>query len=142
VAQIKAVLTSDELASATRNCETVKRLTPNKAAIGASWTSEYNRPYLEGMPPFFLFAFESQLTLETVIQRADPLDAVFLLDRGVALRSTPGGWPMLSDERTLQDGWVVDAHPDEVLGVLLAWLSLVMPRHEFQVSPLVPYLTD
>jgi hypothetical protein len=90
---------------------------------------------VEGIPPFFLVAFESQLTLETVAQRAHPIDAVFLLDRGVALRSIAGGWPMLSDERVVEGGWVREAQPDEVLGVLLAWLSLVMPRYEFQVSP-------
>jgi hypothetical protein len=141
VAQIKAVLTSDELASATANCESVKRLTPTMEGVGASWESEYNAPFAQGIPPFFLFAFGSQLTLGTIAERAAPMDGVFLLDRGVALRSIPGGWPMLSDERHVEVDWVVDEQPDQVLAVLLAWLSLVMPHHDFRVSPLLPYIT-
>ena len=139
-AQVKMNLTSDELRSATTNCASVKRLTPTMASVASTWRSDFNEPFLRGMPPFFLFAFESQLTLQTVAERAEALDGIFLLDRGVALRSTPAGWPLLSDNQHDDGRWVADEQPDRVLAVLVAWLSLVMPHHDFGESPLLPYL--
>ena len=92
-------------------------------------------------PPWFLFAFESQLSLNTILDKvrasrpADApevnymLDAVFALDRGwcINLGDGCGSFAIMGDDGNRLAGWVA-RESNNVLFDFLAWLSLVMPR--------------
>jgi hypothetical protein len=136
--EVKSVLTSGELNSALENAVRFKRLRPahlEGSLINAN-PSDIDRFY-DGRP-HFLVAFESQLKLETVLEKvqefeaehgAPTFDGIFLLGRGWLINfgdgqgsfrfGQPGGEPAT--------GWV-SVEVEEVLFDLLVWLSAVIPR--------------
>ena len=105
--------------------------------------------------PWFLFAYESQLTLETIVERVQAsataklsnhdmqVDAVFILDRGVAINlgDGTGSFGVARPDETRYTGWVINPNGEQTLFALIAWLSMVMPR-SVRVTPLLPeYMT-
>jgi hypothetical protein len=102
--------------------------------------------------PYFLFTYESDVADETLMRRLEevqeasslpPLDAVFILSRGVTVNLWDGqgslGFQTL-DGQTRTNWLPWEADPVKVLPTLLLWLHAVMPRFAARSSPLVAYM--
>jgi hypothetical protein len=142
--EIKTVLTSEELTRSLEACKAFKELRPmhSKGAMVRSNPSDLHRFY--DRRPWFLFAFESQLSLETIheriveFQKAETAgemefgDAVFVLGRGNVINFGDGQGALTFRSPPEQSapsvpGWVrVDS--TQVLIDFFGWLSAVMPR--------------
>jgi hypothetical protein len=101
-------------------------------------------------PPYFLFAFESEVAPETLLERlaaADlvnppdgggqalsPLDAVFILGQGVAINYGNGQGTLRYQHDSgphageIATGWLWHARDSGIFTYFLLWLSAVMPR--------------
>ena len=104
--------------------------------------------------PYFLFAFESQLSLKAIKEKVDSwstansvplnhqLDAVFLLSEG-ALVNIGTGQGSLTLERHggLLQGFQPVFSTDTILVNFMSWLSATMLRITLPSSPVLPYLT-
>ena len=137
--EVKTVLTSKELDASLRNAVRFKSLEPeHQEGTLIHSTNPSDIPRFYDRRPYFLVAFESQLTTSTVAEKAaeyaeahdvKAFDAIFLLDRGWAIDfgdgqggfrfGAPGGRPAT--------GWVWQ-EPHEVLFDFFVWLSAVMPK--------------
>jgi hypothetical protein len=139
--EVKAILTSDELATALSNSVSFRQLEIVHQVGSIAMTPRNpaeNRYYR--CPPFFLFAYESQLTLETVRDRIRAfqnnaslhdeglINGVFLLDRGWLINFGDGHeeFQFRTAEGQSVPGWVGNPS-SEVLLELVRWLSIVMP---------------
>jgi hypothetical protein len=149
-AEVKAVLTSANLADAVNNARTFKRLEP-KVPKGANvlYTISHSGEDPFVTHPWFLFAFESELTLERAresildFQATEQLeddklpDAVFALDRGCIINFRPEsklgygetGQPPLEGLRVVESS--------TVLYLMLGWLTSVTPRTLLLGTPFI-----
>ena len=151
VAEIKSVLTSDELdrtIDASRQFKKL-RIEPGHGTTILTQPADRDRYYV--CPPYFLFAFESNLTVATICERlslesespggvrTDLLDAVFVLNRGHAINLGKGGgsFAVYSAEGKERSGWFLDESPEHILFELISWLSVVMPRF-VRYDPILP----
>ena len=151
--EVKSLLTRDHLEQAISNSKKIKQLSIDFGAgtmVYAS-TSDLERYYKH--PPYFLFAYESQLSIQTVLQRLqqevdtdgvahiDLLDAVYILGKGwlVNFGNGEGSFKYISPEKESLPGWQ-GANTEDVLLPLMAWLSHVMPRFQRQLPILNKYL--
>lgn len=147
--EVKTVLTSRELSSAIENARAFKRMRQKIPKGSVVNFVDAGGPVFEGPPPWFLFAFESQISIDAVratladLQAKEHLpddsmpDAVFLMDRGwiVNFRQSsllkfgePGKPPI--------QGWHAEQSPS-VLFLMLTWLSSVTPRTVLIGSPIL-----
>lgn len=150
--EIKAILTGEELDRSLAKSENFKRLQIVPQAGAVALGNPGNNRYFR-CPPFFLFAYESQLKMETVSERilayqtsrglglGQLVDSVFLLDRGWIINFGDGTEEFkfkLPDGRSLP-GWIQQPTP-EVLLTLITWLSVVMPKFVYQPPIMQLYL--
>jgi len=151
--EVKAILTSQELEKVLERSSKFKqlRMKPGAGTMIHTNPSDISRFYT--CPPWFLIAFESQVSLAGVQNKVTQFqesgavevnrlaDAVFLLDRGWVIDfgdgqgcfkfGTPGGESV--------QGWV-SKDTDSVIFDLLSWLSAVMPR-VIRFEPILPHYT-
>jgi hypothetical protein len=155
VAEVKSVLNGAELNKVIEQVKRLRKLRPRYAPFSevVSTPSDFSRYFRS--PPYFLFAYESALSVETIcerleetwqdgIQRVDEsLDAVFVLGRGQVLNYGDGkgafGVFGPNGER-LSGYWYSDT--GQALWTLLAWLSSVMPRMHRTDNFLADYLVS
>lgn len=150
--EVKVNLTSTELEKCLENSVQFKKLKMylGKGTMAASNPSDLNRFYK--CPPWFLFAFESQLTLSSIhkkiiefekkmenkIEPNKLMDAVFILNRGwiINMGDGKGSYQFLNLEGKSLKGWI---HKDSesTLFDFLGWFSIVMPRM-FRFEPILP----
>lgn len=139
--EVKAVLTTQHLKSTIENSRRWKTLrsSPGEGTMVHSNTEDLARFYES--PPYFLFAFESQLSLEAVLKTliesgsysATPsvrqLDAVFMLDTGtlIDVGSGAGSFQIRDPDGTPGSGWRTGSS-GAVLFDALRWLTIAMPR--------------
>jgi hypothetical protein len=151
--EVKSLLTRDHLEQAINNSRKFKQLSID---IGAGTivraSPEDLKRYYEH-PPYFLFAYESQLSIQTIFQRlqqeentdgsarTDLLDAVYVLGKGwlVNFGDGKGSFQFISSEKESLAGWQ-GANSEDVLLPLMAWLSHVMPRFQRYLPILNKYL--
>lgn len=148
-AEVKSVITSEEFERSIANSQKFKALqalsTPGMRMAKPSDIARFHE-----RRPWFLFAYESQLTLETIAERliraAESLgpkgdlqvDAVFVLDRGsvINLGDGNGSFGVVKEDGSRRSGWII--HPsDQALYSLISWLSIVMPRVH-RLTPILP----
>ena len=144
VGEIKSVLTSDEFTDAMEKAGKFRELKPAAPGFKLIWGGNKSdgKRFASDGAPYFLFAFESQLTIETIFHRLKAqtkrsLDAVFILDRGTLIDNGDG------------EGFLKQGNPDGVtvkgwaslensstLACFLLWLSM-MPyvRHSGSILP-------
>lgn len=140
--EVKSVLTSNGLKDALKNSQKIKSLTPWKKK-GATYNgnlSDLGR--FENRKPFFVFALESQITIQKVaeivkeyvaeneLQDVDVLDAVFLLDKKESLTDYGDGKctiQFLGSDGEAAIG-MIPADADNVVADLLNWLYGSMLR--------------
>ena len=132
--EVKSVLTSQELDIALINASKFRELKCDARGMTMLWSlNDSDHKRFVNNPPYFLFAFETQVAKETVRQSLmrqtkRSIDAVFILNQGAILDFGDGngslqymkadgtkllGWNCISDSNTLSH--------------LLLWLS-VMPE--------------
>jgi len=137
--EVKSMLTSAELDRAIANSRRFKELVPihSRGTIVQSNPSDLARFY--DRRPWFLFAIESQLSIETICEkleagsgtdagtRTDLVDAVFVLATGYVINfgDGAGAFKASSGGANVQ-GWGCWSGGN-VLATFLAWLSAVMP---------------
>lgn len=149
--EVKSVLTGAELDSTVDKGRRFKQLAVSQPVGSLYHTNPSDLARFHRCPPFFLFAFESQLSVETIHERlvaagqtgGAGVDAVFVLDRGTLIDLGDGQGAFVASAvdgsgQRLQ-GWI-RASADEPLFGLLAWLSVVMPRVVRFQSVLPQYL--
>jgi len=148
--EVKSLLTSQELETAVGNSRVFKGLeawfNPHDMVV----TTPSDRQRYLGHPPWFLLAFESDLSLETIHKRlvaesggtiaTNLVDAVFALDKGFVINfgDGQGGFKMMGTEGKPVSGWA--RSENNILITLLAWLSVVMLRVQRSMSILPTYL--
>lgn len=152
--EIKSLLTSDDLTSSLEKAKNYKRLImiPPAGAVMRANDSDGRRFYTT--PPFFIFAFESQISLERafdIVSSHDQAtyrpgfsaDGIFLLDRGVILDLGDGEGSFFIKNPTggKMKGWTA-YRSERILFDLLSWLSAVMPRMLGGSNILTPYLVE
>jgi hypothetical protein len=158
-AEVKANLTTKDLADAINKGRRFKELEaiPGKWIALASDTSKHGQPNSDLVRfyrhrPYFLFAYETEVADETLTRQLDdaaeanslpPLDAVFILSRGLTVNLWDGqgslGFQTL-DGQIITNWLPWEADPAKVLPTLLLWLHGVMPRFVGRSSPLVAYM--
>jgi hypothetical protein len=148
--EIKAILTSTEFERAFNNSCQFKELVikPGKGSIIHANQSDISRFYI--CPPWLLFAFGSQLTLNKiseklsiVIEKTNVInnkcvDAIFIMDQGwiINFGDGKGSFQFKRENGDSIEGWVYK-HSNNVLFDFLGWLNVVMPRF-FRPSPILP----
>ena len=149
--EVKANLSSTELEQALQNSLDFKQLEikPGKNTIASTNQSDRNRFYK--CTPWFLFAYESQISLQNIhkkilefansnsIENNRLVDAAFILGRGWVINFGDGEGAFKF--RTPQGESVGGFIPQETSSVLfdfLAWLHAVMPRM-LQLTPILPH---
>jgi hypothetical protein len=139
--EVKTILNSANLSStiaASRRFKSL-RITHSKGNTIHTNISDQKRFYT--CPPYFLFAFESELSLPTIIDNfnaaapdvsAKPyplVDAVFVMNKGWAVNfgDGQGAFQFVTPAGKSLSGWVWQPS-ESVLFECLAWLAAVMPR--------------
>lgn len=153
VGEVKTVLTSTELKNtfaAARQYKKLNMILP-AGALAVCSPADNKRYYVH--PPYFLFAFESQLTLESVAalieeetascySPGESIDGIFMLDRGYFIDLGRGDESFqIRDPNTKIPfrGWKGQVS-DKVLFDMLAWLSIIIPVYSGGAPVLAHYL--
>lgn len=148
--EVKTVLNSSGLDKAIENSLQFKQLEVDLGIGTLIHTNPSDRERFYKSPPWFLFAFTSELTLSTIknkieltvesegIENNKFLDAVFILDRGglINFGDGEGVYYLESPEGTISTGFV-PLDSNSVLFDLMTWLSCVMPRM-VRFEPIMP----
>ena len=155
VGEVKSVLTSKDLNRVLVNTQTFKSL---KIQIRSGATVYTNKEDLERFVdsrPFFLFAFESQLVIETIKQRIESwntvnavplkhqLDAVFILSGGNLVNFGTGGgtFQFVTPKGESLGGYrSIRSKNEQPLMAFLSWISATMPRVSLPIPPILSYL--
>lgn len=145
--EVKSRLTTKALDEAIDTATRFKRLRSNDVAVIANSVGSDSERFRQRRP-FFLFAFESAVAIPTLLSklqaappvqtpdgtggRLSPLDAVFILGKGVAIDYNDGNGAMrfTEDDRESEPvtGWYWHSTDDSVMIYFLLWLNSVMPR--------------
>lgn len=139
--EVKTLLTSTNLEKALHNCKQFKQLeiSPGPGTMIHTNTSDQERFYKS--PPWFLIAFDSQLTSSTIKTKIaafreqhklpynKSIDAVFILDIGTVINfgDGKGSLQFRTPEGISLEGFIVQ-QSNSILFDLFSWLSCVMPR--------------
>jgi len=93
--QVKAILDDHELDRIQQNADRVKRLYRRTTPSDIVYALPIDIPFYVDRVPYFVFAFESKLTLATALERAETKfnrgppelrpDGIFIMDRGAIL---------------------------------------------------------
>ena len=148
VGEVKSVLTTEELertiASALKFRELRCRPLGHRLLLSLNHADQDR---FVGKPPYFLFAFETHLALETLgevlaTRTNRSIDAVFVLNKGVVLDFGDGKGSMCfaRPDGTTCGGWASVPDSKLCLARLLLWLSL-MPHVQHGDSFLPRYLS-
>jgi hypothetical protein len=141
VGEIKTVLTTQELRNTLINSLLYKGLktTHSKGSMVHSTPSDFKRYYEH--PPFFLFCYESQLSLETIKKNIDAfitensidnlkiVDAVFVLGKGSIINfgDGQGMFQFKMPDGKIATDWVIK-NSESVLFDFFGYLSVTMPK--------------
>ena len=141
VGEVKTTLTTQELKNTLDNSVRYKKLqmSRSKGSMVHSNESDLKRYYEH--PPFFLFAYESQLSLDTIqknietfltensLNLTDSIDAVFVLDKGWSINfgDGQGSFQFKTTDGKSIEGWVTNVS-DTVLFNFFGYISITMPK--------------
>jgi hypothetical protein len=153
-AQVKSVLTTGELRSTLGESVAFKRLrVHNQVGTMVACRGNPAQDRYALCPPFFLFAYSSQLTLDKVrhtvadyrqdqnLDHGELVDAIFLLGRGCVVNVGDRGEALQSadPQGSGASEWVAE-QTEDVLMALVHWLSTSMRQLIYQPPILTAYL--
>jgi hypothetical protein len=138
--EVKSVLTSTEFKNACQKSRQFKRLEASSPESVRIWFTESNKRRFEIRPPFFVFAFESQLSLEAIadqtiqeVKEANAVgeqifDAIFILNKGcgINLGDGQGSVRYSAPDGSFRKDWIFFPEPFACLE-LTAWLTNILP---------------
>lgn len=149
--EVKSNLIVAELANALEGAARFKKLRVRDRGINFMANTTNQQRFFD-CPPYFLFAFESVVAPETLIkelsaadlvvatdgsgQPMPPIDAVFVLGKGVAIDYGDGqgtlGYRYESGPQAgeVATGWVWQPRDSGIFTYFLLWLSATMPRFQ------------
>jgi hypothetical protein len=146
--EVKSVLTTTELDKALDASRQFKTLTVMHAPGSLTMSSLPDLNRFGDHPPWFLFAFESELAIKTIYERlvkvsgtgpttdTKLLDAVFVLGKGYLVNLGDGkGTLQVGSRDRPRTGWVYTEDPTTTMH-LLAWLCIVAPR-QWRATPVL-----
>ncbi len=141
--EVKSVLTSQEFANSLENAKRFKQLKAFNMPGAVLTYGGSDRVRFGSQPPYFLFAFESQLTMETISTAIETqpggtvFDAVFALNRGFAIDFGDGqGSLKVGGVEKPATGWGY-WEGGQVLAQFISWLSIIMRRVRYP-GPILP----
>jgi hypothetical protein len=150
VGEVKSLLNGAELERTLNNCSRFKRLIPEVPVGAQIFGNAEDATRFVGRRPFFLFAYESQLTLETITMRVreyntlnalplvDQIDGIFVLNRGVVINTGNGGGALTFVNPTTGEPLTGINMSDDnrVLLYFLLWLS----NSIYEITSVGPFL--
>jgi hypothetical protein len=151
--EAKTLLTSEELDRTLNASFSFKQFEVNPGLGTTTYSNPSDMKRFYKCPPYFLFAFESQLELSTVLEKIEDflktkgagkndinkvIDAIFIMDKGWLMNfgDGQGSLQYVTTEGKLVEGWDVKKC-DTVLFDLMGWLSAMMPR-AVRYTPILP----
>lgn len=149
--EVKSVLGSKELNDTIDKSKAFKKLQPKYEKGSKRWGKDSDFPRYYDRRPFFCFAYESDLTNETIVKRLSEteqseqankeyiVDAMCILNKAfiVNLADGNGYYQILSNTNNMPfTGWNA-GFTDNVLFHLLAWLNSIFPQ-EFRPHSILP----
>ena len=152
--EVKFQLTSTELTNALNNCRKFKTLEPIiDATITCNATDIEELERFVDKRPYFIFCYESQLTLETVHKKVleynsqngltlkEQIDGIFLMDRGciINMGNGKGSFRQAAANGNFLSG-IVANNDDKVLPGFMRWMNWVVKQFETRVPVLHHYL--
>ncbi|MFB7089452.1 DUF6602 domain-containing protein [Streptomyces sp. NPDC056296] len=155
--EIKSKLTLNDLNDTLNKGAKFKTLRNTTMNGTLTFTNPSDESRFYRCPPYFLFATESVVALQTLQQRLEaampvpsangegpdlpPLDAVFILGRGAALNLGDGEGDLKASrsDGTRLTGWTW-VEGESVIAEFLIWLTAVAPRPIRNLSPATDYL--
>lgn len=153
--EVKTILNSSELESTLHKCASVQNLNSVKPeGMQAKSTLEGLQRYYDNRP-YFLFAFESALSIDTISQKIQEfnrsekipfekqIDAVFILDRGTIINYglDSGVHLKTAAGEKLKGYYYMELDRCTPISDLLVWFSGTVLRVEHPVPPITHYLT-
>jgi hypothetical protein len=152
--EVKSVLTTSHLAQSIKNSRQFKALKSNlgQGTLICSSQSDLERYYKS--PPWFLFAYESQISLRKICDflkfksqtesgtAMNLIDAVFVLEKGWIINFGDGKetFQFINPEGVSLTGWRWN-QKGFALFQLMAWFSSVMPK-TIRFEPILPRYLD
>ncbi|MCX5864867.1 MAG: hypothetical protein NTW42_07315 [Deltaproteobacteria bacterium] len=153
--EVKTNLNSKDIDTLIQSCISYKNLQIIHQAGTQIYSNDSDIKRFIDHRPYFVFAFESQITIETIHSKLDDyyaenntpvenqIDAVFCLDRGAIINFGDGQGALKwskPNQSSVPGIHIVEFGPDNVLLSLLSWLSISIQRITLFHSPLVDYL--
>jgi len=154
--EVKFLLTSSELNKSLRNCEKFKALEPKLDGITTTCTNKEDLKRFVHKRPYFLFCYESQLTLDTVnknitnyssqhnLEIESQIDGIFLMDRGSIynLGNGQGSLRHVGSDARMVSGLLNNpkGKDDRVLHSLIIWLNCVIMQFDTIIPIIRSYL--
>jgi hypothetical protein len=154
VGEVKTKLNSQDIDTLIQSCITYKSLEPELPDGMTVHGNPSDIFRFVDHRPYFIFAFESQLIIETIEQKLrnyyaqnstpieHQIDAVFCLDRGTIWNfgDGKGSYQYKSSNVSLPGLHITNQTNDGVLFDLMSWISSVIPRYTYPKSPIQRYL--
>ncbi len=152
--EIKSVLTTHELIDALDKAWRYKKLKMIPSAGATMFANDSDGKRFYTTPPFFIFAFSSQISLETISKSVYKYksneyypgfsaDGIFVLNKGyvIDLGDGLGAFKIYDANGNASKGWQ-GVYSKKLLFDFLSWLSAVMPRMQGGGNILIPYLIN
>lgn len=152
VGEIKTILTSQELINTLKNSVLYKKLKKANSTGSMVLSNQSDLKRYHEHPPFFLFAYESQVSLTSIFSSIEKfvtnnshnnlaiIDAVFILDKGWLINFGDGKGALqfrrTTDGQSLE-GWIFQ-ESDAVLFNLFRYISITMPK-EKRLQPILTH---
>lgn len=153
VGEVKTDLST--LEDSIRKCYQFKSLKIKPTVGQELWCSPYDQKRFYDKRAFFVFAFDSSISVEKIIEKltfayrdkeiVEQIDAIFLLNRGAIINfgEGTGSYQFLKKEtRTPYTGFVQTCTDQHVIKNFLTWLITTIPRMTYFTHPLIHYLFD
>lgn len=146
-AEVKTRLTAEEVRDAVQKAASFKKLRKHHLSGSEVFANpSTQKRWVEGPSPFFVFAYESEMAVSTLLDMLSGLasdawiDAIFVLGRGAAVDYGDGQGTLHIRLRDGTDvtGWAWAEGQPSVLS-LLTWLHS-LPRVMHRQSPYINYL--
>lgn len=154
VGEVKTNLNSNDINTLIQSCIKYKSITPTNVTGMTGFWNPFDRHRFVEHRPYFLFAFESQLSIDAIHQKLadyykenltpieNQIDALFFLDRGTIWNfgDGKGSFQHLINGVPQPGLYITNENKDGVLFDLMTWFS-ILPRCSYPHSPMQLYLT-
>lgn len=154
--EVKMSLTNTHLVEGLNNCKSLKKIIPKHIkGMQISATKSDIKRYLD-RKPYFLFAYNSELKIETVLERTlnfnkqcsetEQIDAIFLLDKGSIINFGDGHgllkFGKIINKESVSGYHISNRNSESVLYDFLTWLSVSIQNPIIYQSILINYIDN